>query len=607
MPRGIFAKTAEKLIPFGSVRGVYECDETVQDGTKVSRRGSGGITEGQATAILHGPFRLFCPAGRDLTPNSTMRQAILAVLLCAPGMIRARRSLQQMFWGEADTARASANLRTALYQLRADLEPLGAGSLLSDRQTVQLAPERFRLDAAAPGGPRFLEGMDLTLEGCSGFEDWLRDRRLEEAAEAAQTAVLEKGLARTPKALVRPAVLRPVRRHLALGILACAAGETWAGKIWTGKTWAAGDTWAGGHLADGVMDEIIHALTLTTLLDIHDLRGGESGPVPLPIETGRGVSHWVQAAVLRRGARALMRLRLIEAGTQRLLWLSDLIPLEEDDGAAVAQGLAETITDRLSAEADAEGAPDLFPVTALAAMFSLDSALILQTEAQLVRMQAEGGPEVLEYLRVFLQVFKQHEGIGAASAIEASALCERLSRMRTSDPMLPLCQSLAGYALHMLTDEQEAAAALVEAAYQRAPGLALNLDHLAVLRLIRGDLDGAAAALAQCLRAGSFSPWRYTYEVTGAMICMARGEYQAAIYHANQALFRKPKYLGALRYAMAGLAASGKHADARRMVARIQTLRPEHDLAGWTQGLLRRAPAPLGQSLVAGLQQSEII
>ena len=588
-PRKIFSANPENLLPFGSERVNDGCGHTVQDGTQGSRqRVSGGTPDGQAKAILNGPFRLFCPDGHDITPNSLVRQAILAVLLCAPGQIRSRRTLQQMFWGEAETARASANLRTALYLLRTDLEALGEDCLLTDRQTVRLAPGRFRLTDPAPGGAHFLEGMDLSLEGTSAFEDWLRDLRLA-GSEAAAGDEDSPAKASAPLA---PPLLRPARQHLALGILPCAH---------------AGLCEADVHLGDAVMDGIIHSITLTTLLDIHDLRASGQGLVPLPIATGRGASHWVQTVVTRRGAAPAFRLRLIEAGSQRLIWLSDVLLCQDGQGAALAHGLAETIIDRLSGETEPSGAPDLFPVTALAAMFSLNSGLILQTEAQLTLMLAEGGPEVLECLRVFLQVFKQHEGIGAAARIDAAALCDLLSGMRTSDPMLPLCQSLAGYALHMLTDEHETAASLVEAAYQRAPNLAINLDHLAVLRLIRGDLDGAAAALAQCLRAGSFSPWRYTYEVTGAMICMARGDFQTAIYHANQALFRKPKYLGALRYAMAGLAASGKHADARRMVARIQTLRPEHDLTGWTQGLLRRAPVHLGQTLVTGLRQSEII
>lgn len=536
-----------------------------------------------ARAVLRGPFRLFSDDGRDITPGSTLRQAILAVLISSPRQIRSRKSLQDLFWGEISPARASANLRTAIYLLRKDLAVLGPDILRTDRQTVSLAPDQIITADAAPAGPGFLEGMDLALDGCGVFEDWLRDMRL---ADDDGPRVLDPVPSST---LTRIQIVVP---HVALGLL---------------PPVHAGLSKADLHFAEGFVDNVVHYVSQTTTMDVHDLRGVDSQIVPLPISSGKGATHWLQAVAERQGPRISLRLRLVEGGSRRLIWLSDTVIGRAGDTTEIGYAMGETILDRLASQSEIANAPDLFPISALAAMFSLDAQMITRTEAQLDMMLGEGGSCILECLRVFAQIFKVHEGIGPSSGFDTAKLCDRLSEMRTSDPLLPLCQSLAGYALHMLADDQETAFHLVEAAYDRAPHLAINLDHLAVMRLMRGDIDGAAAALQKCLRAGAFSPWRYTYEVTGAMVCMARGDFRQSLYHANQALFRQPRYLGALRYAMAGLAVSGKPEDAQRMKARIKSLRPDHDLSAWADGLMRRAPTHLSKTLISGLRDSAIL
>lgn len=536
-----------------------------------------------AYATLVGPFRLIADDGLDITPGSQLRQAILAVLICAPRQIKSRKNLQDMFWEEVGPARASGNLRTALYQLRVDLAPLGPDVLIADRQAIGLAPGRIVAADALFGGPSFLEGLDLPLDGCAGFEEFLRDHRLSDPD-------IDSVVDDAPLPLPGRISLAPP--HLALGLL---------------PPVHVGLSKSDLQKADWFVDNVVRSLWHSTTMDVHDLRTLDNQIVPLPIASGKGATHWLQAVVEENGQQARLRLRLVEGGTKRILWLSEPVSLRIERSEESAHAMGELLADRLTAQMHPQGAPDLFPISALAAMFSLDPQTILQVDAQLDAMLQTDRACVLECLRAFVQVFKVHEGIGTATDLDALHLCGTLSGMRTSDPLLPLCQSLAGYALHMLSDDSDTALLLIEAAYERAPHLAINLDHLAVLHLIRGDVDRATTAMQQCLRVGAFSPWRYTYEVTGAMVCMARGDFRQSLCHANQALFRQPKYLGALRYSMAGLAASGKTGDARRMMHRIHSLRPGYDLSVWAEGLLRRAPTDLSQTLVQGLRQSEIL
>ena len=92
----------------------------------------------QATIDFSGPLRVTLDDGTDITPGSSLRQAILAVLTTAPGQIRARKALQVMFWASSDPARAAASLRSALYLLRKDLKVLESDWLRTDRLTVAL-------------------------------------------------------------------------------------------------------------------------------------------------------------------------------------------------------------------------------------------------------------------------------------------------------------------------------------------------------------------------------------------------------------------------------------------------------------------------------------
>lgn len=541
-----------------------------------------------AAASLAGPFRVTLQDGGDITPKSALRQAILAVLVTSKGQIRSRKSLQSMFWGSAAPNRACSSLRTAIYLLRQDLHALGKDLIRADSQSVALAPDRI---SASPwpsdtgDGAQFLEGMDLALADCEGFEDWLRQHR-NLTREGMQTP--EPGAANRSAA----ALLQANATHMALGLLpvahACRAQLSVLA-------------------VEGLIDQIARFFMQMTFLDVHDLRGSDTRVVPLPIGSGTGPSHWLQPVLEKEAGRMQVHLRLSEAGSNKLIWLSPPIEAGALSDGDMAWALGETIAELMRASPAAQFAQNLYPLTVLAAMFSLDAAQILETERHLERLIEAGGGPVLECLRLFAQVFKVNEVIGQSAGLDLGHLSEAMSRVSAADPHLALCESLIGYTAHMLLGENEVGNCLVESAYRRAPNLPLNLDHLAVLRMVQGDLDGAEAAFKRCITAGALSPIRYTYEVTGAMIYLSRGDFIKSLHFANQAMFRKPKYLAGLRYAMAGLALSNNGKDARRMLVRIEALRPDYDLSDWVEGFARRSPAEMSNRLAQGLQSHGLL
>jgi hypothetical protein len=545
-------------------------------------------SQSSAVAILRGPFRLILSDGRDVTPDSPLRQAMLAVLATAPRQIKARKTLQDLFWTEFDPARASGNLRTAIYLLRRDLQPIGADVLRADRQTLSLAPGAIRAETSQSYGNNILDGLDLGLSSCEAFEDWLREIRL--ADETTPPSAPPTSQAGPPP----PAGVGLVRAkaHVALGLLPAVHNVT---------------SPSVRLQVIGFTDAIVGFIRQTTLLDVHDLRGLEGQIVPLPLETGRGATHWLQAVAEQSARKLIIRLRLLEGASRRLLWMSEAVSGQDLPDDDLACAIAEIVINRLHETLTDSWQPNLFPLTAISALFSLDSRTVTEADLHLRQLQDKGGPPYLECLRFFAQVFNANEGLGRYEAMDADAVCDALARIATTDPMLPLCQSIVGYSMHMLFARNELALHLLETARLGAPNLALNLDHLAVIRLMNGDLHGAEEASRHCLRAGRFSPWRYTYELTGAMVSLAKGDYRQSLYFANQSLFRQPRYLAALRYAMTSLALSGRSDDARLMHRRILRLRPDFALSDWAESMLRRTPPELGSAIIGGLRAASIL
>lgn len=529
---------------------------------------------GKAVVNLFGAFQIGLNDGQQIQFPSPMRQAILAVLLLSPRMRKTRKALQALLWANSSSSKAAGSLRKALFTLRQELMPLGSDVLGGDREAVWLDPERFVVPNTGPP-ESLLEGLDLGLKGAEGFEDWLREMR----------ATTDKPILPVSR---QPPPLAPPANQISLGLL---------------RHLPEGAAQADMIRADRFTDLVLQFLIQTTRVAIFDLRQIGAMAFPFPVENGHGPSHWLSCTLEPSGKAIQLRLR--EAGTGRLLWSCESESFAEDETQAFVMG--EYLSEVLRACPTSGAASDLFPLTALTGLFSLDTALINRTERQLHRMATEGDAPVPACLNAFAQIFTVHETLGTVRPTTVEDLCWTLSRVQRSDQMLPLCQSLIGYTLHMLHAENDLALDLLEEARRRAPRLALNLDHLAVLRMANGDLDGAEEALMECLKLGALSPWRYTYDVTGAMLFLAKGDTAKALYHANRALFRQPRYMGALRYAMAGLTLSGQVTDARRLLRRIHTLRPEFNLSDWVEGLARRSSADLSTKLVKGFQANALL
>lgn len=147
-------------------------------------RGVGLDREAKPRLRFLGTFGLFDKAGTKVELTSKKSIALLALLAAAPDGSRMRSWLQSLLWEARALPQAQSSLRRELSSLRGLLDAHGLRDVLFvNRQMVQLRLDRLEIDTRDLAVTRvpdeaagqYLEGLDLN--GCEGFEDWLRQER----------------------------------------------------------------------------------------------------------------------------------------------------------------------------------------------------------------------------------------------------------------------------------------------------------------------------------------------------------------------------------------------------------------------------------------------
>ena len=137
------------------------------------------------TLQLRGPFRLHAADGRRIDISSRKGQALIAMLATANGGERTRSWLQSQLWGSRGQDQAQSSLRSELSSLRSVLKCHNSSLLHADYARIWMDLSCIQVDARSPsvrGASEFLEGLDIPGE--DGFEDWLREQRASDEAQA---------------------------------------------------------------------------------------------------------------------------------------------------------------------------------------------------------------------------------------------------------------------------------------------------------------------------------------------------------------------------------------------------------------------------------------
>lgn len=544
----------------------------------------GGQARVRLLVRLTGPLRVSLMSGEDVTPDSMLRCALLAVLAAADRMTVSRARLQELFWGLADQKRAAGSLRSAVFQLRRDFQSLGEEVIVSSKNYVSLAEGSWTVDRTGDA-ETFLEGMDLSLGGAESFEEWLREQR---------SGLHAKGLSSEADAQNQRSK-RPVVDRLhqtSLGVLPV--------------EFRTNDSRREIYSA-AALEALLGQLSNMAPMSIFDLRGltVKVGDLNLPESSAQTLV--LKPIVAKQDRDLVLRLELKAPRSGRVIAGFPPVVMQEETTAMNLLSIAEKILDEFLLLSNAECDANLLPWAVLSSLFSLDSTAVTATEHEVDRLLAHGDSPALESAKVFVQIFKEHEGFDPASAYEASDLVRILSKVPLNYSLRPLCESLIGYAAHMLCSDNDLSTNILESARKNAPNLAINLDHLAVLHLSQGNLSAARDAHNRCVGLSANSSWRYSYDITGSMIALAGGDYRQSLRLSNASLVKKPRFVGALRYAMIGFAMTNNADNARLMKRRILKLRPDYVLDAWVEGLLKRSDPVFANNVSITLKRHSLI
>jgi hypothetical protein len=506
---------------------------------------------------------------------------MLAVIAASTDHCISRSRLRALFWGNSEPKKAAGSLRSALKKMRNSFERLGQDLFLIRNTHIGLAKNCWvvRRDVTSD---TFLEGMDLKAAGAEGFEEWLREER---------TALQQSSSWHAPDSDRQ--TLRPqLTKGLSLGIL---------------PTVSLDKSKAMDALVAPFFEDLQLALSHLSNVSIFNLTGEA-----LEVETQPPLGTDSQAMMLKsvvseRDYIFTLHLSLIAPLSGRVIKTIAPVHLRHQGVQADVVGIAELILSVFSKEIQADQNADLMPWAVLSSLFSLDVNAVATTEDRLDRLLTAQPSSVLKCLKVFSQIFKENEGLAPKLAYSRAEMVRTLEEVPSENPHRPLCESLLGYAAHMLNADNELSTFLLRIANQRAPNLALNLDHLAVLKLAEGDLRAASEVHMRCMACGGLSSWRYSYDVTGAMIAIAVGDFRTALRRSNQSLMQKPRFVGALRYTMIGFAMNDSPENAKLMKSRIAKLRPDYNLSAWVEAFLKRSDPVFANNVAITLQRQDLV
>jgi len=149
---------------------------------------------------LFGPPRIRVIGSEIIHVTGARNIALIALLSKSVRMESTRVSLVDLLWTDSAPERGRANLRQLMHALRRTLGPAFDALFTMTRDNIALQSDAIEL-SGAPADGMFLEGLDLRQEG---FEDWLRDQRLDQPEPGAIQTIRHQDTAILPRIIVMP-------------------------------------------------------------------------------------------------------------------------------------------------------------------------------------------------------------------------------------------------------------------------------------------------------------------------------------------------------------------------------------------------------------------
>lgn len=500
-------------------------------------------------AQLNGPFRVFDPDGRDITPPGMKERGLMALLLASPGQRRTRIWLQALLWSDRESHQASGSLRQALSNVRKALGRC-ADRLNADRSTLWFHPE-IPLDDTATGD--FLGDLDIRDPE---FSDWLRDRRAER--EDAPTARLS-----TPRSLGTPATDRLARPLVMLR--------------WTDL----GVTPRGRFLTHAVAQRIAGDLILFGNIDVIQ------SDTDLDRTAPPNLSALVEMECFGDGGQNQLLVRVVGLPSRRIVWTGrlslDLTVPQVWESAEASRCINKAVTSVVEhlASGTAPGHPASLS-RAVKLIYSFDRSGLAQADDMLTRVQDTEVRGLALAWRGFIRLtsaleFRDH---GPDSVAEARSFADDALRAMADHPVV---LALASRIRLKLDGDVDHAHYLALRAAEMSDQNPYALEALGQSLIFHGDYV-AANRMAQSARAAAQGlPNGFNWDMQACLTLLGLGQLAESREAAADCHRKMPFYRPALRYLVALSLLADDRTEAEYHAGRLRKLEPDFQLASLIQ------------------------
>jgi len=494
-----------------------------------------------ARIFLTGTFRVELKSGKDVTPNSSKAQALLALLATSPNGSRSRGWLQARLWSDRAPEQASGSLRQCLVQIRQSFSELPA-LLQTSRKNIVL--NLSLLELISNDEDEYLEGIYVRD---NGFEEWLRVSRSQRNRLLPATACNEAPTC-APKSIARTvAIMHKVSgdsgfdqlewlSSLMIDNVARHLREAFSVEVITGK------------------EPVIHENLWQVDIETCHFSSSTTGVRMALSRPARGRHIWADSTTIEmRGAP----------------------PAEHPDIALLSNRLVEAIGDELLLWEDPEtDCPDAICRRAIRSMFEIRADAVKSADEMFERaFQLKGRGLYLAWRAQAKTIMKiERHGFDEKELLEeAKALCAKALEIEPNNSMVlatvanTYCLTLRSYERSMF---------LAKRSTQLNPQNPMAWFALSSANMHAGNSKESLQFTLKANQLASTSPHRFWWDSQVFAAALTAGKFSEAMYFAESCRVQNPDFRPPLRYLIALHSQAGREEDAIRMVEHLKAIEP---------------------------------
>jgi adenylate cyclase len=353
------------------------------------------------------------------------------------------------------------------------------------------------------------------------------------------------------------------------------------------------------HLADAIVEEVIHGLAATqglVVISRGSTRRYAQGEVDAR-DVGRrlNVRYVLNGGIQRAGDKLRVTTELAEADTGQVIrhdrfdgGVNELFQLEEQIALAAMRTIAPDIRERELKRAMRKPAENLtayeLVLRALDPLFRLDRESHARARGllqQAMTLDAEYAP-AYSYT-AYWHIFRVGEGWSTDPDADRREAARMAQVAIDRDPRDGLALAISGHVHSFLLRDFEAGNAILERAIAVAPNCAMAWSTSSVTRGYLGDGAGAVERAEVGLRLSPLDGHAFWYEGILGQARYINGDYEAAVAWARRALAQNPAAMSNLRTLAASLVALGREVAAGRVAREILARKPDFCLAAYAK------------------------